>query len=66
MWYTRKNIMEQGKKGKKQDKNNRVNLNTPHSDPGPNRDHRERKKIQENYGKEAGIIFGNIKRNPGI
>ena len=53
------------KKREKQDKNKRVNLNTPHSDPGPNRDHKKRKKIQENHGNEAGIIFGSIKRNPG-
>ena len=61
MWYTRKNIIEHGKKGKKKDRSTRVNINIPNSDPGPNRDNRGRKRIQENYGSEAGIIFGDIR-----
>ena len=65
MWYTRKNIIEQGKKEKKQDKNKRTNHIIPHSDPGPTRDHKKRKKTQENHGNEAGIVFGSTKRNPG-
>ena len=64
MWYTRKNIIEQGKKEKKQDKNKRTNHIIPHSDPGPTRDHKKRKKTQENQGNEAGIIFGSTKGNP--
>ena len=64
MWYTRKNIIEQGKKGKKQNKIKRINFKTPLSDPGPNRDHKKRKKTQENHGNKAGIIFGSTRINP--
>ena len=61
MWYTRKNIIEQGKKEKKKDRSTRVNTNIPASDPGPKRDNRERKRIQESYGSDVGIIFGDIR-----
>jgi len=61
MWHTRKYIIEQGEKRKKQNRIKRLNLRTPPSDPGPNRDHKKRKKIQKN---EAGIIFGSTKANP--
>ena len=59
MWYTRRNMMEYEKKNKKTDRvtvdNNRITF----SDPGPKRDGRERIRIQEEYGNNVGIIFGN-------
>ena len=48
--------MNKVKKGKKTE---RIKFRTPPSDPGPNRDHKKRKKLQRN---EAGIIFGSIKQ----
>ena len=60
MWHTRKYIIEQGEKREKQNRIKRINLRTPPSDPGPNRDHKKRKKLQIN---EAGIIFGSTKTN---
>ena len=56
MWHKRKYIIEHGEKKKKL---KRINLRTPPSDPGPNRDHKKRKKLQRN---EAGIIFGSTKQ----
>ena len=63
MWYTRKNIIEYEKKDKKKDRSTKDNINIPASDPGPKRDNRERKRIQESYGSDVGIIFGD---NRGI
>ena len=60
MWHTRKKIIEQVKK-KKKNRSARVNSNIPASDPGPNRDNKERKRIGENYGSDVGIIFGDIR-----
>ena len=63
MWYTRRNIIEYEKRNRKKDRSTKDNTNIPSSDPGPKRDSRERKRIQESYGSDVGIIFGD---NRGI
>ena len=63
MWYTRRNMIEYEKKNKKIDRSNRNNTNITYSDPGPKRDSRERIRVQEGYGSDVGIIFGD---NRGI
>merc|ERR1711888_73492 len=63
MWYTRRNMIEYEKKNKKKDRGIKDNTKITYSDPGPKRDGRERIRIQESYGSDVGIIFGN---NRGI
>ena len=63
MWYTRRNMIEYEKRNKKIDRGIKDNTNITSSDPGPKRDSRERIRIQEGYGSDVGIIFGD---NRGI
>ena len=58
MWYIRRNMIEYEKKNKKKDRDIKDNTKITYSDPGPKRDGRERLRIQERYGRDVGIIFG--------
>ena len=58
MWYKRKNIIEQENKGININKGRRAITRPPASDPGPNREEGGRKRLQERYGNDIGIIFG--------
>ena len=61
MWYKRKNIIEQGKKGNNKNNGRRAITRTPASDPGPKREERGRKRLQESHGNDIGILFGEIR-----
>ena len=59
MWYKRKNILEQENKGTNINKGKRAITKPSASDPGPNREEKGRKRLQEKYGNDIGILFGN-------
>ena len=61
MWYKRKNIIEQGNKGNNKNNGRRAITRPPASDPGPNREERGRKRLQESHGNDIGILFGEIR-----
>ena len=61
MWYKRKNLIEQGNKGKNKNNGLRAITRPPASDPGPNREEGGRKRLQERHGNNIGILFGEIK-----
>ena len=54
-------MIEQGKKGNHKNNGSRAITRTPASDPGPKREDKERKRIQESYGNDIGIIFGEVR-----
>ena len=51
-------MIEYEKRNKKIDRGIKDNTNITYSDPGPKRDSRERIRVQEGYGSDVGIIFG--------